>query len=1088
MKSLISLLVVVVLLVGIGWQSADWRAGNMDKKIRDSLLMQAVRISRTIDPELVKKLTFTSADRGTPAFEQIRKQMVAYGNIIFQRGIYSMALRDDSLVFGPENYADNDPMASMPGTVYQKPSIEDYKIFNTGKPIVIGPKTDEYGTFISALAPVYDPRTSEVLMTIGIDFMSDDWQAAINATQYGPMFITLILILVLLFGAQIVYRRNRMPGKQGLLWHVETIVVAIFGIILTVTSTFLISEAKNLEQSHTFIRISDAMAETISQTFCEIKNNIAAIARFKEGSIHVDREEFAVFSEPMTRTSGIQEYQIVSIVSWMDKSGFEDELRRNDVEDFFIWEKTPQNERIPVSDRTLYYPVSHVVPWNNNNKIDVGFDLGSDPRMKILLEESVRTGLSMATGSIILIHDDVEEPNMLFIHPIFQEDIQSAISQGNDGFGKQIRGFAMGVIRLESILDAMIRKHSEEGLFVEMHLVDLADERAPTLLALYPRDQVSQHPVILDKDYLGQYKQLIAYPEFSFGRPLAIISHATPAFYDMHLLREILLIGFGGLFLTAVLTLFTGFLRNRNLDLEFQVQERASAFHESENQFRMLVENAINGVALHEIVLDEYGDPVDYIFLQANPGFERHTGLKVAEVVGRRATDVFPGIEKNPCINIYGKVALTGKPITFEQFFEPLERHYLINAYQVGRGRFATVFVDITEQKQSEEEKNKLQAQLAQAQKMEAVGRLAGGVAHDFNNMLSVIVGYTEMASEKLPLSNPIQQDLKEVFSAAKRSTELVRQLMAFARKQLISPVILNLNDCVSGMLKMLRRLIGEDINLVWMPGHALWNVKIDPSQIDQFLANLMVNARDAIEGAGRVTIETHNVLLDQDYCRVHAGSVPGAYVLLAVSDNGCGMEKETQANIFEPFFTTKGIGKGTGLGLSTVFGIVKQNKGYINVYSEPGQGTTFKIYLPRFAGEAISNEANEIVKEPVGGKETILLVEDEEAVLKLAKTMLQRLGYIVLSAEKPSEAIQMADEYEGDIHLLITDVVMPEMNGVKLAERLNSMRPKMKCLFMSGYTANVIAHLGILSEDMHLIQKPFSFNILAHKVRGILD
>jgi PAS domain S-box-containing protein len=895
----------------------------------------------------------------------------------------------------------------------------------------------------------------------------------------------LILILVLLFGAQTVYRRNRLPGRHGLLWHIETIVVAIFGIILTVTSTFLISEAKNLEQSHTFVRISDAMAETISQTFREIKNNVAAIARFKEGSIHVDREEFAVFAEPMTRTSDIREYQLVSIVSGIDKCGFEDEIRSEDVEDFFIWEKTPQNERIPVSDRTVYYPVSHVVP-RDDNKADVGFDLGSDPHMKILLEESVRTGLMMAAESIGLVQDAEALPYMRVIHPVFREDVPSGISR-NDSPGGHICGFVVGVIRLDSIFDAMDRKYADEGLFVEMHLVDLIDERGPKILAVYPHDRLSGHSMILDRDYLEQYKQVIAYPEFSFGRPLAIISHATFAFYDMHLLREGRLIGFVGLFLTIVLTLFTGFLRTRNSDLEFQVQERTSAFRESENRFRMLVENAINGVALHEIVLDENGDPVDYIFLQANPGFEKHTGLKVAEVVGRRATDVFPGIEKNPCINIYGKVALTGKPITFEQFFEPLQRYYLINAYQVGKGRFATVFIDITEQKQSEEEKNNLQAQLAQAQKMEAVGRLAGGVAHDFNNMLSVIMGYTEMASEKLTLSDPIQQDLEEVLSAAKRSTELVRQLMAFARKQLISPVVLDLNDCVSGMLKMLRRLIGEDINLAWMPGPALWNVKIDPSQIDQFLANLMVNARDAIEGAGRVTIETHNVLLDQDYCRVHAGSVPGAYVLLAVSDDGCGMEKETQANIFEPFFTTKGIGKGTGLGLSTVFGIVKQNKGYINVYSEPGQGTTFKIYLPRFAGEAISNEANEIVKEPVGGKETILLVEDEEAVLKLAKTMLQRLGYIVLSAEKPSEAIQMADEYEGDIHLLITDVVMPEMNGVKLAERLNSMRPEMKCLFMSGYTANVIAHLGILSEDMHLIQKPFSFNILADKVRRYL-
>jgi signal transduction histidine kinase/CHASE1-domain containing sensor protein len=1084
MKSLIVVLTAVVLLSGLGWLSAEWRAEHKNLKIRDSLLLQVVWISQAIDPELVKKLTFTAADKGTPAFERIREQMVAYGHLITQRGIYSLALHNGILIFGPENYAEDDPMASSPGTIYEKPSPEDYEMFAGRKPLTVGPITDEYGTFISALAPVYDPRTGKVLMVVGIDFLSDDWQIAIKAARLGPLTITLILILVLLAGTVTIYWRNRLPEKQKVLFrHIETIMTGLIGFILTIAAVLLVYEVDSRDQLRIFIRTGYAMAEAVSETFRDIKGNVAAIKRFKEGSIHIDKQEFVVFSEPMTRTSAIQGYQLVSFVPAINKAGFEAEVRSNGVENFFIWEKMSQGNQIPVSELTApYYPVRYVVPWSENNSI-VGFDLGSEPQLRAALEESVRTGLVTAVGPINLVQESSENSSMLILCPVFEDGFRSEINQNDGGPKRHLNGYAVGVMRMESILDVVLKKYSDQELFMKIHLVDLADERGPKLLATYPHGETNKQSVVMDRQYFKQFKNVISFPIFIFGRPLAMVSHTPSTFSHTNLLHESRLVGFAGLFLTTVLTLFIGLSRNRHRDLEFQIQMRNLALSESENRFRVLFENAINGVALHEIVLDENGDPVDYIFLQANPGFEKHTGLQVADVVGKRATDVFPGIEKIPFTDIYGKVALTGEPITFEQFFPPLQRYFIINAYQVGTGRFATIFLDITEQKRSEEEKNKLQAQLAQGQKMEAVGRLAGGVAHDFNNMLSVILGFTEMASEKLTLSDPIQQDLKEVLSAAKRSTEIVRQLMAFARKQLVKPVVLDLNACVSGMLKMLRRLIGEDINLVWIPGHPLWNVKIDPSQIDQFLVNLMVNARDAIEGTGKITIETNNVLLDEDYCRVHAGLFPGEYVLLAVSDDGCGMDKKTQTNIFEPFFTTKGVGEGTGLGLSTVFGIIKQNKGYINVYSEPGQGTTFRIYLPRFEGKFIPEGTMEVAEKPVGGNQTILLVEDEEAVLKLAKTMLQKLGYVVLPAGKPAEAVAMAAEYAGDIHLLITDVVMPEMNGVKLAEKINSIRPAMKCLYMSGYTANIIVRLGILKESMHLVQKPFSFNILAEKV-----
>ena len=399
------------------------------------------------------------------------------------------------------------------------------------------------------------------------------------------------------------------------------------------------------------------------------------------------------------------------------------------------------------------------------------------------------------------------------------------------------------------------------------------------------------------------------------------------------------------------------------------------------------------------------------------------------------------------------------------------------------------LFEDIGERKQAEEEKAALEGQLQQAQKMESVGRLAGGVAHDFNNMLGVIIGHAEIAMDKAATGRPLVTDLEEIRNAAQRSADLTRQLLAFARKQVASPKVLDMNEAVEGMLKMLQRLIGEDVNLAWQPGVNLWPVKVDPSQIDQILANLCVNARDAIVGVGKLTIETGNISFDEEYCANHAGFVPGEFALLVVSDDGCGMDKETIAKIFEPFFTTKVLGKGTGLGLATVYGIVKQNNGFINVYSEPGQGTTFKIYLPRQVGKKTGQLRKEVTPAPVlRGQETILLVEDEPTLLELSKLLLETQGYRVLPAGTPGEALRLAEEFTGKIHLLMTDVVMPEMNGRELAQKMLALYPHLQCLFTSGYTANVIAHHGVLDENVHFIQKPFSRKDLAIKVREALE
>ncbi|SLM28758.1 PAS/PAC sensor hybrid histidine kinase (fragment) [Desulfamplus magnetovallimortis] len=510
-----------------------------------------------------------------------------------------------------------------------------------------------------------------------------------------------------------------------------------------------------------------------------------------------------------------------------------------------------------------------------------------------------------------------------------------------------------------------------------------------------------------------------------------------------------------------------------------EAQKADLALKESEERFRSLHNASFGGIAIHD----------KGIILECNRGLSEITGFEYDELIGMNGLNLISDDTRDKVIrNIesgYEK-AYEAEGVRKNGEVYPLRLEARNIPYR-GKKVRVVEFRDITEIKVAEKEWMELDEKFRQAQKMEAVGRLAGGVAHDFNNKLSVITGYAEMAMEDIDPAQPLYESLNEIKKAGEQSADLTRQLLAFARKQTISPKVIDINTTVAGMINMLKRLIGEDIDLVWIPGEDVWPVKMDPSQIDQILANLCVNARDAISDVGKITIETANTRFDDDYCINHPGFLTGEYVALAVSDNGCGMDAETLGNIFEPFFTTKGAGKGTGLGLATVYGAVKQNNGFVNVYSEPGNGTTFKIYLSRH--KASRESLHEKVKEllPEHGQETVLVVDDDPTILKMTTMMLKKLGYKVLAANSIGEALGYAREYGGMIHLLLTDVVMPEMNGRDLAENILAIHPDLKCLFMSGYTANVIAHHGILDEGVYFIQKPFSRQELSVRLREAL-
>ena len=507
----------------------------------------------------------------------------------------------------------------------------------------------------------------------------------------------------------------------------------------------------------------------------------------------------------------------------------------------------------------------------------------------------------------------------------------------------------------------------------------------------------------------------------------------------------------------------------------------------AQRDYQTLFREMLNGFVLCDIVSDDAGTPIDYRFVTVNPAFERMTDLRAEDIVGRTLREVWPEAEAD-WMEDYGRVAATREPALLQQSSRELGKHFEVAVFCPAHGQIAGIFTDVTERVEAERERARLQDQLQQAQKMESVGRLAGGVAHDFNNMLGVILGYTEMALSQVDSDQPLHSDLEEVQRAALRSADLTRQLLAFARKSTVSPRVLDLNETVEKALKMLERLIGENVSLRWQAGANLWPVRVDPVQIDQILANLCINARDAIVGVGTIAIQTRNVMVGERTCAALPDCVPGEYVALTVSDTGRGMDPETLSHLFEPFFTTKEVGQGTGLGLATVYGIVRQNGGFIDVRSAPGRGSTFVIYLQphREGAGRVRGETGQT--RPDRGAETILVVEDEPAILGVARRMLENMGYRVLAAGSPREAISLADAHVGEIDLLMTDVIMPEMDGRLLARRLLSQYPDMGRLFVSGYTADVIAHGGVLEEGVCFLQKPFSLKELSVKVREALD
>ncbi len=1042
------------------------RLNSTDSRMREDLLLQTRLVAQTIRPSWIADLSASSGDLSKTSYQRLKTHLelsrTLYPN---SRFIYLAGIHKSGEIFF---YADSEPPESekysAPGQSYPEASATFRRVFVSRTAESEGPIPDRWGNWISGFVPIIEPNSGELIAVLGMDIGAKNWAATKWQSARMLIAVTGIGELLAVLGCMLLFDfyQNRAQQKSPTARYSEIALIVLAGATLTMGWVDATRQKQRHRLWNSFTQMTLWELNGVSRGLSRIGAlQLEGLHRFFRGSDFVDLDEFRDYCSFLSSDPASH------IWLWTP-----------------LFPRSPSGELIEVS-RAYGFPVEKIrplaphfsAPWAApiaytealENRVEnslSGFDLATNPHLARAIALALQSDQPTAAESTAL------TPNLsgvVIFRAVKTKDSPNAPS-----------GLVAVILNMPELLRASLGNMRRE-IPLHLNLLQLGTNGDAAVLARFFHDSGAAAPGSLDDFTLSA-------PIEVFGQTYALVSRPSAAFPIAPYTDSIRRTGFIGALMTALWAVLVWTTRQRQRALEELVRERTAALQGIESSYRDL----LNSVKLAVYIMNRKGE-----FLDVNTGAEEMYGYAHGEMIGLTPERIAaPNLNNAEEIAAFIARAWAGQPQHFEFWGRSKDGRIFPKEVWLTLGQYAgapaviAMAVDITARKQAEEDRERMTTQLAQLQKIESIGRLAGGVAHDFNNVLQIILGNVALALEEAPPGTPLHECLAEIEKSAKRSSALTRQLLAFASRQPIRPRVLDLNETVPEMLKMLRRLIGEHIVVTWSPGVGLWRVKIDPNQLDQVLTNLVLNSRDAIEGnIGRIAIETANATLAGREARGLLPGPPGDYVSLTISDNGHGMTAETRAHIFEPFYTTKGVERGTGLGLATVYGIVKQNKGIIHVRSEVGEGTIIQISLPR-ADDAPPETAPQPASTvaPLGRGETIMLVEDEPAILRMETQALEKLGYRVLPFGNPLDAAKAAEQHAGEIHMLLTDVVLPDINGKQLEARVRSMRPDIVCLFMSGYTADAIATRGILAENERLIQKPFSMEALSAKIRELLD
>jgi signal transduction histidine kinase/CheY-like chemotaxis protein len=1038
-----------------------------DAEMREDLLLQTRLVANALSPDDLDQLGFTLADETNPVYRRICRQMASFGRLMGHRSIYSQVLRDGEILFGPESLDPKDPMSSRPGTVYEHPPLLNHLLFLTAQPTTVGPYRDEYGTFVSAFVPVLDPATRRIRVVIGMDIETPTWRKVVGWARLRPLLFGFLGLVVIFLAQRALSRSARRPGGAFWVRHAHAFHLFLLGVLVTV---YLSQEAHSDEARSrhlTFWQLALSQYTGIQEAFHGIEHkDLQSLVRFFESSEAVTPGEFRNFTADMHRLPYVRAWSFAPRVPPAALDGHLRQARSAGNPHYTVY-------RMPGAPPGDLYPQMFIEPLQPN-VVMLGMDLASEPAIAEAIRHAEWTRRSAISDAFQMLHENGSVLGAAIVHPVSLSPLPASASASAPVADRAPDGLVVAMVRFDLLLRGILDWARPVG-----------PERLQTFTVDLFQLDAGQAPVFLSTTRLGGDDPGSGHlngpdpggaqvPLFLLGKTYLLTFTPSRLFSEIFPQRAGRVMLLLGLVLTLVLTLLVGFILSWQRRLRSELDLQSRGWRRSEKKFHTLVEKAPEAVV---VLLDGV---IQYANAAAQRLLERADGRPVqgADFCGL----LHEASRGRVCEMLEGPESASA---TLEVVLEgvhgqiPCELSCVRIVVEEMRG-YLLFIRNLTAQIQAQVENERLQEQLAQARKMETISRLAGGVAHDFNNMLGVILGSADILMDHLDAQDPNRRDILEIQLAASRASDLMRRLLAFARRQDTSPVLMDLNLKLKGLLGSLARQAGEGVTLRWEPAETLWLVSLDPAQLDQMLTILLSNAVDALAGSGTVTLRTFNTVRSRpDTGQTHE------YVVLAMADTGVGMEAEVFAHLFEPFYSTKPPGEHSGLGLAMLHGIMSQNGGFIEVRSRPGEGATFELHFPKAFTTGRAPRPQEPAAPRRGaqppaaaaepGPETILFVEDEEANLRIGQRILERAGYNVLPASGSRQALSSLGRTERPIHTVICDVALEEVSARELVVAVRERFPAVRVLFVSGYPEEMVVERGWIEAGSRFLPKPFT-------------